>query len=77
MAQKYSIGAQVNEAKRQLAMMEIIYPDMVKLGRLDQSAADIDKKIMKAVVETLEWMEKHEKAIRSAVAAGALKGAAA
>lgn len=65
---KYTLGAQLAEAKRQLAMMRRIYPEMIAAHPeiLDQSSADIDVEAMAAVVETLAWLEKNAGAVKRA-----------
>lgn len=63
----HSIKAQIAEAKRQLAMMRGVYPDMIALGKLDRAGADCDLSIMTSIVGTLEWLERNQARIKSAL----------
>lgn len=67
MASKHSLKAQIAEAKRQLAMMRGVYPDMIAAGHLERGAADCDLALMASIVETLEWLERNQARIKSAL----------
>lgn len=49
-----SIGDQIREAKRELAMRRSAYPRWVANGRMTQTDADRQTEAMAAIVETLE-----------------------
>lgn len=63
-----SIHAQLAEAKRQLAMMRIAYPEWLARAAIDENAAKLDVALMEDVVATLAWLAKHEDIVKSVVA---------
>ena len=64
---KITLAAQVNEAKRQLAMMRDIYPQMLKTAAIDEASAKLDLELFAAAVTTLEWLHSNEARVRAAV----------
>ncbi len=67
MTSRYSLKAQIAEARRQLAMMRGVYPEMIKAGHLDRAGADCDLALMEAIVDTLEWLDRNQARIKTAL----------
>lgn len=70
MADVVSIETQIAEVKRELALRDRVYPHMVAAGKASQEEADEHMGSMRAVLNTLLWLAKHEAAIRAAVRRG-------
>lgn len=64
---KYSLDAQIAEAKRELAIRREAYPRFVAARRMKEEEAAMHIDLMRNVVDTLEWMKKHEATLRAAV----------
>lgn len=66
---KISIGAQIEEVDREIALRKRVYPNQVSRKNMRQSEADLHIERMGAVKTTLEWLRDNEADIRAAVAA--------
>ena len=64
-----SLIAQIQEVEREIGMRKDIYPRLVKTRKLRQSEADYYMERMEAVLVTLQWLQTHQAAVRSAVKA--------
>lgn len=62
-----SLTGQIQEVEREIALRRNVYPRQVASGKLNQSASELLIERMEAVLKTLQWMQKHEAAIRAAV----------
>lgn len=65
---KYSLIAQIAEVKRELAMRDGVYPGRVAAGKMREGEAEMHTDLMRNVLETLEWLQKHETTVKAAVA---------
>lgn len=59
---------QIAELKRELAIRKSAYPSFVMRGRTTGEQADKSWRAMQAALRTLLFMQRHEAAIRSALA---------
>jgi len=59
-----SLNQQIDEVKRELSKRDEVYPHQVATGKLRQSIADFQMERMRAVLRTLEWLQKYESQIR-------------
>lgn len=50
----HSIGAQIEEINREIALRERVYPHQVRSGKMRQSVADFHLDRMRAVLKTLQ-----------------------
>lgn len=64
---KYSLIAQIAEVKRELALRGGVYPGRVAAGKMRESEAEMHVDIMANVLDTLQWLEKHESIVKAAV----------
>ena len=64
---KYSLTAQIAEAKRELNLRRGFYPREVAAHRMREGEAEMHIDLMRNVVDTLEWLAKHETTVRAAV----------
>jgi hypothetical protein len=60
-----SLAQQIEECEREIALRNGVYPRMVSSGKMRQSIADYHMARMKAVLATLEWLQKNEAAIKA------------
>lgn len=60
---KISIKDQIACAKRELAMREKVYPRWVAAGRMSPEKSQKEILAMRAIIETLEEIEKKERLI--------------
>lgn len=67
----FSIGQQIEEARREILMREKLYPQWVAKRRFSQSEADYFMGRMRAVLATLLWVEKHQEVLKEAIKAKA------
>lgn len=61
---KFSLDQQIEEARREIAQRGEVYPRLVSKGQMRQSIADYHLERMRAILTTLEWLKRHEGAIR-------------
>jgi hypothetical protein len=62
---KISLAQQLEEAERELEQRAKVYPRLVGSGAMRQSVADFHVNRMKAVAETLRWLQANETAIKA------------
>jgi len=55
-----SIKQQIMEAKREVALRERVYPKWIGTGRVTQGQADRQLTAMKAILATLEALERDQ-----------------
>lgn len=67
MANTISIGAQIEEAEREIRLREGVYPRQVSSGKMRQSVADMHLARMRAILRTLQWLQANEETIRAVV----------
>lgn len=73
---KVSLHLQVKEAKRELALRQYAYPEMVGRGKMRQSESDYRIDNQRAIIATLEWLQENEAVVRTAIERKALVAAA-
>lgn len=61
----FSLGQQIEEVRREIAMRERVYPLMVAKHSIRQSEADYFMGRMRAVLATLLWLQKNEATIKA------------
>lgn len=66
---RLSLAAQIAEIKRELAQRAITYPRLVSTRKLTQAEADYRNLALGSVLRTLQWLQRHERGVREAVAA--------
>jgi len=66
-----SLNQQIDEVKRELAARDDVYKRLVVTRRIRQSVADFQMDRMRAVLATLEWLQRHEVEIRAFLGADA------
>lgn len=64
---EFTLQQQISAVKREIGMRENVYPRQVSTGKMKQSDAELHIAEMKAVLKTLEWMEKNRAVILVAV----------
>ena len=62
-----SIGQQIDEVERELAMRRKVYPSMISRGKLRQSEADFYTNRLTAVSRTLQWLRDNEQRIKESI----------
>lgn len=67
MANPISIGAQIEEAEREIRLREGVYQRQVSSGKMRQSVADMHLERMRAILRTLQWLQANEETIRTVV----------
>jgi hypothetical protein len=62
---KFSIDAQIAEVEREIKMREKVYPRQIGAGKAFRSKAEADMHldIMKAALESLQWLKENRPAI--------------
>lgn len=70
---KISLGQQIAELDREIAIRRDFYIVQVSKGKMRQSVADYQMAHMTAARKTLAWLAEHEATIREAIAAKAAK----
>lgn len=70
----FSINQQIEELRREIKLRERVYPHQVAKRNFTQSEADYFMGRMQAALRTLEWVKRHERAIRDAIATSEVKG---
>jgi hypothetical protein len=63
-----TLDAQIAEVAREIALRRNVYPYQVAKGKMTQMEATQHILNMEAVVETLNWLKRHEQTVRDAVA---------
>ena len=66
---KVSLSQQIEEVEHELRMREVVYPKLVLRKQKAQSAADMNMMRMRAVLDTLKWLQANEAKIKGALAA--------
>lgn len=66
---KVTIGGQIAEVTRELALRKNVYAERVRAGRMRQAEADLCMERMRAVLDTLVFCQEHEAEIRAFIAA--------
>lgn len=64
-----SLTRQIQEVDRELALRAKVYPNQVASGRMRQAEEDYHVESLKAVRETLRWLQENEATVRAAVKA--------
>src|SRR5262245_61805311 len=64
MAHKHSLGLQIKEIDREIALRRSVYPGLVHKRKMTQSVADMHVEIMGAAKRSLEWLQTNEAEIR-------------
>lgn len=64
--QPIPLDEQIAEVKRELALRDRVYPQMIATGRMTEEEAAGHKGRMQATLNTLLWLQKNEAAIRAA-----------
>ena len=67
MSGKISLSLQINEVKRELLARRDVYARLVASGKMRQSVADYQTMHMRAVLDTLEWLQLNEAKIKAAL----------
>jgi hypothetical protein len=58
---------QIACARREIALRESVYPSWVARQRMTKESADLELERMRAVLQTLEWLQRNETKVRAAV----------
>lgn len=66
---KVSLNQQIEEVEHELRMREQVYPKLVLRKQKSQSAADMNMMRMRAVLDTLRWLQANEAKIKGGLAA--------
>lgn len=69
MSQKISIGQQIEEVEREIALREGVYKRMVSNGQMRQSKADFFMDRIRAAHVSLCWLRDNEPVIKQRLAA--------
>lgn len=64
-----SLENQIACVKREVAMRERVYPAWVRAGKMTEDKARHELAAMRATLITLEFLERHRVAIRTAIKA--------
>jgi hypothetical protein len=64
---EFTIQQQVQAVEREIKMRQQVYPRQVSTGRMQQAEAELHISEMRAVLKTLQWLEKNRTAIINAV----------
>lgn len=64
MASKVSIIGQIGEVEREISMRERVYPHQVATGKMKEAEAALLIDRMRAVRDTLLFVQRHEQAFR-------------
>src|SRR5260370_18627451 len=62
---KISLAAQIEEIEREIELRIRVYPRLISKGEMRKSVADYHMERMRAVLHTLEWLQKNEARIKS------------
>lgn len=73
MAKRYSLKSQISEVERELGVCRGVYRSRVASRAMSQGEADLQLGLMESVLATLQWLAKHEAAIK-AIARGETDG---
>lgn len=60
-----SLASQIAEVEYELRMRERVYANLVSTRRLRQAEADMHMAHMRAVLDTLHWLQRNEAMIRN------------
>lgn len=61
----FSLGQQIEEVRREIAMRERVYPHQVAKHSIRQSEADYFMGRIRAVLATLIWLQTNEASIKA------------
>jgi hypothetical protein len=60
-----SLNQQIDEVRRELEVRRTVYPRLVQTHKMRESVADFQMARLVAVLNTLEWLQRHEVKIKA------------